>query len=207
MARDEAPLIARGSTYHNGDTIDSADLGGHNLEGKEYVFEPNVPIDSTANPDPSGRATRTKIVRNVSGVSLKPGRIVKYQAASTAPFGCRVDGYAITTSDLVAGVVDEFLPAAGVPNNDLFNLVIDGPSKILSGATTAVAITYGDRLVPAAYGATAGDDLGGRLAKQDLTGATAVLGNQINSVVAVAATTAATATTATLLDVLVYRSF
>lgn len=208
MARDEAPPFDRGFTFYNGETIDTADLGGKNIEGKEYVFESNRQIDHTgATPDPSGRPVRVKVVRNRAAVALKPGRIVTWSAASTAPFQTGVAGYATAVAGLVAGVVDEYLPAAGVPVGDLFYLVVDGPGKILSGATTAPAITYGDRLVPGAFGATAGDDLGGRFAIQDLTGAAAVLGAQINNVVAMAATTAATATTATLMDVVVHRHF
>ena len=178
MARDEAAPFARGETFNNGGPIDLVNLGGTNLEGKEFVLEVNTP-DAYSQADPSGRLVRVKVVRNVSGVALKPGRIARYSAASTAPYETQTDGYAVSVADRPAGVVDEFLPAAGVLPNDLFYLVIKGPVTIVQGATTAANVAIGNRLVVAAYGSTAGDDLGGRLALQDLTGATAPLANNI----------------------------
>lgn len=191
MARDENPPFERGATFHDGDTVPSteATYGGKNIEGKEYTFEDVAPIGVTKTP--TGRPVRVKVVRNVSGVALKPGRLVKFSAASTAPHETRVEGYCVALSDRPAGVVDEYLPAAGVPNNDLFYIVVGGPTKVTQGATTGAAVTPGQRLVPIAYGATAGDNLGGRYAVQVLTGATAILGDNVQNAFAVAATTAA----------------
>ena len=202
MARDENLPWVRGASFHSGDTVPSTEdlFGGKNIEGKEYVDEDVAPIGVTK--VATGRKVVLKVVRNVSGVALKPGRTVRFSAASTAPFECRVEGYAIAASDRVAGVVDEYLPSAGVPNNDLFYIVVGGPTKLTQGATTGAAVTPGQRLVPVAYGATAGDDLGGRYAVQDLTGATSVLANQIQNAFAVAATTAA-ATVNGLVDAVV----
>src|SRR4051794_5355755 len=116
MARDEAAPFARGETYYNGGTIDQSDLGGANLEGKEYVFEVNAPDDPTKS-DPSGRPVRVRVVRNKSGQNLKPARIAVFKAAD--PYETQVDGYAFAVSDRPAGVIDEFLPSAGVPDGDL----------------------------------------------------------------------------------------
>jgi hypothetical protein len=203
MGRDEAPPFARGETYYNGGLIDPNDplgLGGTNLEGKEFTFEPNSQDNfsgsySNASTDPAGRPIRVKVVRNISGVNLKPGRLAHFSEATTAgaPLECRVDGYCKSVADRPAGIVDEFLPAAGVPNNDLFYLVIDGPTQVAQGATTAATLVIGSRLVPAAYGATAGDDLAGRVALQDLSGATTPLGNNIQNMVGFAATANSTA--------------
>ncbi len=186
MARDEAPAFERGETYNNGGTIDLVNVGGVNLEGKEYLFEVNPPDDPTQS-DTSGRSVRVKVVRNVSGVALKPGRLARFSAASTAPYETQVDGYATVLTDRPAGVIDEFLPAAGVPANDLFYIVVSGPTKVVQGATTQSNVAIGDRLVPVAFGATAGDDLGGRFAKQDLTGATSPLASNIQNCFGVAA--------------------
>lgn len=193
MARDENPPFERGGTLTEGAAINADDLGGLNLEGKEYVFENTANIGTTLKP--TGRPVRVKVVRNVSGVALKPGRVATFSSATTAQYECRVGGYAVAIGDRPAGIVDEFLPAAGVPNNELFFIVVGGPSKLAQGATTAAAVTPGTRIVPTAYGATAGDDLGGRLGVQDLTGATAPLANNIQNCFAVAATTMAGGTT------------
>lgn len=218
MSRDEASPFARGETYANGNAEILAaatgpyGLGGINLEGKEYVFEPNSQDQSTLysqlGSDPAGRPIRCKVVRNVSGVALKPGRIAHFQASTLTPYETRVDGYTILESDRPAGIIDEQLPAAGVPDQDLFYIVIDGPTKISTGATTSDVVSIGDRLVPAAYGATVGDDLGGRFSKQVLTGATSVLAYQIANQVAFAASAvAATTSTNVLVPAVVHLAF
>lgn len=181
MARDEAAPFARGETYYNGGTIDSSNLGGSNLEGKEFVFEVNAP-DDPSGADPSGRPVRVRVVRNVSGQALKGGRISVYKAAD--PYECQVDGYAFAVGDRPAGVIDEFLPPAGVPNNDLFYIVVDGPTQVTQPHTSNSSFAIGDVLVPTAGGAASKtDDLGGRVLKQDLTGTAATLGGNIQNAI------------------------
>jgi hypothetical protein len=210
MARDEAPPFARGETWYNGGTIDPTDnttLGGVNIEGKEYVFEVNAQDQSTGfptNQDISGRPVRVKVARNTSGVNLKGARLAHFQAASTAssPYETRVDGYCTAVGDRPAGVIDEYLPPAGVVPNDLFYLVIDGPSQV-TNVTGAVTFNVGDTLVPATLGATRGDDLGGRVAEQVVTGATAALANNISNIVGYADAFIA-ATTGTIFNAVVH---
>lgn len=191
MGREENAPFSRGETFYNGGPIDATDnttLGGVNLEGKEFVFEPNSSDSSSGfskrQDDQSGRPVRVKVVRNSSGVNLKGGRLAHFSAASTVggPYGTRVDGYTILPGDRPAGVVDEYLPPAGVPANDLFYIVVGGPTSV-TNTTTAATFAIGTRLVPATAGATAGDDLGGRVAPQDLTGATSLLANQVQHTV------------------------
>lgn len=185
MARDEAPPFARGETWYNGGPIDTSNLGGINLEGKEYVFEVNAPDDPTG-ADTSGRLIRVRVVRNVSGQALKGGRLAVFKAGD--PYETQVDGYAYAVSDRPAGIVDEFLPAAGVPNNDLFYIVVDGPTLVTQTHTAAATVAIGSRLVPTAGGAASKtDDLGGRVGLQDLTGVAAALGDNILNVVGYAA--------------------
>src|SRR5690348_2512841 len=83
MARDEAPPFQRGETFYNGGTIDPNDLGGVNLEGKEFEFEDDQ--------RGTGHRIRVRVVRNVSAGPILPKRLVTFQAAN---FGRRVDGYA-----------------------------------------------------------------------------------------------------------------
>lgn len=178
MARDEAGPFARGETLYNGSPIDLTNLGGTNLEGKEYVFEVNSPDDPNM-ADPSGRGIRVRVVRNSSGVNLKPARLAHYKPED--PIECHVDGYCFTPAGPPCGVIDEFLPAAGVPANDLFYIVIDGPTKVTNQSGAPITTVIGSRLVPAATGASLTDDLAGRVALQDLTGATATLGNNVQN--------------------------
>lgn len=194
MARDEAPPFARGETYANGSSeillaaSGPFGLGGINLEGKEFVFEPNADAQSVSynslGADPSGRAIRVRVVRNVSGVNLKPARLVTYSKVD--PYETRTDGYTFALGDRVAGVVDEFLPAAGVPDQDLFYLVIDGPTQFTQLSASSSVLAIGDRLVPGSGTSKTNDDAG-RVVAQDLTGATATLANNVQNAVGYAA--------------------
>jgi hypothetical protein len=186
MARDEAPPFARGETYFAGAPKDPMYADPLHLLGKEYVFEVNSqglsPTLGTLPYDPSGRAVRVRVVQNKSAVNLKGARVARFQAAD--PYGTTVDGYAAALADRPAGVIDEFLPPAGVPPGDLFYLVVSGPTLVTQPGTGAVAIAVGDALVPAA-GTNPTNDDAGRVAKQDTSGAAAVLGNNLQNRVGV----------------------
>jgi hypothetical protein len=67
-----------------------------------------------------------------------------------------------------------------VPDGDLFYLVVEGPSVVTQLSASASTLAIGDRLVPGT-GTSATNDDAGRVAKQDLTGATATLGNNIQN--------------------------
>lgn len=144
----------RGFTYFNGATPSLTD--GLNLEGKEYWIE-----DKWYS---SGRPIKLKCVRNTSGITLLPKRIVSYSLTANE-FGRRVDGYTYVTAQDYAGVVDELL-TAGVPANDLFFIVVDGPTIVQRNlANYGSAIAVGDRLI-ALTAATSGATTAGRLGAQ-----------------------------------------
>jgi len=89
------------------------------------------------------RSNRRKVciaVRNTSGIALLPKRVVRLAGSGTALFGA-ADGYTAITNESFCGVVDEFLPAAGVAANDVFWVTVDGPTEVavaLSGSDVAV---------------------------------------------------------------------
>lgn len=83
------------------------------------------------------------LVRNKSGISLLPKRLVTWKSGKE---GLQVDGYAATDFGKVAGVVDEWLPSTGVANNDLFWLVVKGPTKCLK-SLDANTLTQDDYVV------------------------------------------------------------
>ena len=86
---------------------------------------------------PAQQAMTTCIlVRNRSGIALLPKRIVKWKSGSE---GKEVDGYCAVDFECVAGVVDEHLPAAGVPANDLFWIAVKGPSLVLTDLANSAA--------------------------------------------------------------------
>ena len=93
----------------------------------------------------SGATVRCRIMRNTSGVILYPKRLVTCDTfvGTAGPKGlAKAPGY--TRLPNVPGVVvDEWLPAGGVPLNDLFWAVISGPTIIINQDTAGVAITVG----------------------------------------------------------------
>jgi hypothetical protein len=127
----------------------------------------------------------------VSGQALLPGPIAKYKVAAGVNAETSVDGYTASVSDIPAGVIDEFLPPAGVPNNDLFYLGIDGPTQVETAKTGAVSIAQGNRLVPGTGTSNTSDDAG-RVAVQDLTGTGAAFANNIENRIGIADAAATT---------------
>lgn len=128
-----------GKTYYDGRTIDTSNYGGVGLEGQVCTFT-NVVV-------PSGSTTlrvplndgpiQARLVRNVSGITLLPGRLVIYKAGQQDK---RVDGYTSTTAERAAGVVDPWLNATtGVPNGDLFWIVISGTVPVRRSLSNSAA--------------------------------------------------------------------
>jgi hypothetical protein len=173
MARDENPPFERGHTYYDGETIDTNDLGGEHLEGKEWVFEDVIPTTGVAR---TGRPVRCRVVRNVSGINLLPKTMVIMDTTNAGQYGKQVDGYATTTSQ-EAFPVDEYLPAAGVPTNDLFYIVMDGPATVLTSSTTIAGniLAVGNWVAAVTFNQTTGNSTCGRIGAAVSTGATGPL--------------------------------
>ena len=67
-------------------------------------------------------------------LSIKlPGEVVKFKDTALLE---EVDGKA-ATGGILCGVADEYLPAKGVANNDIFWVVVSGPTAIVTSATVA----------------------------------------------------------------------
>jgi hypothetical protein len=149
----DAPYVhaARGQTAYNGMTIDTNDLADVRQEGFVRVFPNLSPPSSGAQVAGrrGGGVVRCRWMRNVSGATLLPKRLVTHAAGY---YNKRFDGYSRTTAQHVAGVIDEFLPATGVVTNDCCWVVQQGQTLLTtSNSNQAVDFTYGARL----YAATA----------------------------------------------------
>lgn len=170
MATLDAPF-GRGKTYYGGRTIDVsssyANVGGQHLEGQIHYFD-DTNVNDTAYGIGAAQRTGRKIkcicVRNVSGGVLYPRRLVQWGTA--ANYGKRIAGHSAVDAGDVAGVVDDkigtFSPSypAGVPDGDLFWLVVEGLVLVdapLTGAAYPNSIALGDYL----YAATAAASIGG----------------------------------------------
>ena len=139
MAQTESPPWGRGETFYAGATIDPNNLGGLQHEGKLWEFDDLIfinPGQVGAKPTRTNRRVLCMAVRNVSGQALLPGRLAHLTVAGATPMinAGRIDGYAYVTGAL-AMPIDEFLPAAGVPNNDLCWVVVSGPATCITGAS------------------------------------------------------------------------
>lgn len=121
-----------------------ADSGdGSHVVGTRKVFRDEDPKTGALK---SNRTVECLAVKNTSGSALLPGAVAKFKDAAILT---EVDGLATTSTQLM-GVVDEYLPAAGVPDGEVFWLVVRGPSTVTK---TSTSVSNG-----AAYGlsATAG---------------------------------------------------
>ncbi len=145
-------LPQRGKTYLAGPnrTADTTSTTTKGIEGLTKSFA-DVDYTATSGDTPGVSRMRSEgdvlciLVRNASAISLLPKRLVTWKAGFT---GRQVDGYARLAQGRVAGVVDEWLPAAGVVTNDYFWLTVRGPTLCVSameGDATNV-ITEGDWL-------------------------------------------------------------
>ena len=210
MGRWSEPPFARGETYFNGDIIDTSDLtqlGGEILEGRHYVFEDSIHL--------TGAEVTVKVVRNMSATPVMPGQLLlpttvgSYTGISwpTGTTGLpdepltwapgdyigRVNGLSGTAgpAELVY-IADEILPGNGVPQYDLFYVVVDGPVAVDMVWPNPV-VTVGEHIVSAVT--TSATQGAGQATIQSLAGATTTLGNQIQHSIGVSLEAVAVATT------------
>lgn len=140
----------------------------------------------------SNRVKTCVAVRNTSGGALLPKRVVRFATgtAGTAVFSA-VDGYAAVAGEERVGVVDEYLPAAGVANNDVFWVTVDGPTEV-AHALSGTEVAVGDRLA-AITAATSGATTAGRVKPVTYAAAASTnLGEAVHGVIGVACSAGAT---------------
>jgi hypothetical protein len=164
-----------------------------NDDGKNWVgaVKHFPDVDPTTGKVRSNRVKTCVAVRNVSGAALLPKRVARFDidTAGVAPFA-DVDGYSAVTNEERVGVVDEYLPAAGVADKDVFWLTVAGPTEVavaLSGADVAV----GDRL-SCITAVTAGATTAGRVTPSSVGAATTAAGNNSLGVIGRACSVGAT---------------
>ena len=162
----------------------------YGLTAGTNVFKPRTGL--TVAPSKTVRC-----VRNVSGVNLLPGLLVAYQATA-AGMGKRVAGYTVT--EAAQGYpVDEFLTSAGVVNNDIFLITVHGNASIKLSVTAAeTVISAGSYIMAVTAAASTHSTTAGRYIAAALTGATAVLANQVVNIVGMALSASTTADTGRL---------
>lgn len=131
MADNVTTLPNRGKTLLSGDnrTLSST---GQSPEGVVKYFDDVAPSTTPGvKSKRSDKQVKCVLVRNAAGVALLPKLVVKWKSGKR---GKQVDGYCNVDHEACAGVVDEHLPAAGVPANDLFWLAVEGPTLVTTSS-------------------------------------------------------------------------
>jgi hypothetical protein len=127
------PGFARGQTLGVTGTYYEATVGnGANLLGARKTFRDEDPKTGVIK---SNHTVECIAVKNESGGALLPGEVVKFKAGAILS---EVDAKAEAAAVLM-GVVDEYLPTAGVPDKEVFWLVVNGPSTVVKTATSVSA--------------------------------------------------------------------
>ncbi len=147
-----------GTTWADGGTAASTDAT--HLEGKEYIVECIDYSDTgVTKPSLTGRYKKVRIVRNVTGSALLPKRIAKMKTDGSAKeYLSQVDEYATTVGEL-GYPIDEFLPAAGVGDQELFYVVVEGLAKVTSAAAGDTTIAIGNFVIPSTDGKVIDQDV------------------------------------------------
>jgi hypothetical protein len=174
---------AKNDSYHG---IQSSAAYGDNFTGAVKEFTDVNPITGQV------RTNRRKVcvaVKNTSAGVLLPKRIVTFSTAAGKLFS-EVNGYSRVTNEERVGVVDEFLPAAGVANDEVFWVTVEGPTEVAVGLS-GTDIAAGDRLC-AITAATSGATTAGRVTPSALTAGTANQGNNGIGVIGYATSVGAT---------------
>ena len=150
MSRGNKLPFERGKSAYQNATVTSTDLA--HLEG-QIVYLPHTNYADRKKRDSNIDITAV-VVRNSSGEALLPGDIVVWK---TLQFVKQVDLTTNTDSHadfddataLIAGVVDDQLPAAGVQDNDLFYLIVKGPAiaHILAVQSTTAHVASGNLMI------------------------------------------------------------
>jgi hypothetical protein len=146
------PWFGRGQTLGI-----TSPLQGGAVIGSQKAFTDYDPRTNNAGVFLSNRAVSCIAVRNTSGAALLPGQVVRFKKTAILT---EVDSVAASIADAPLGVVDEYLPATGVVNNDVFWLVVSGPTAIKTAATLApgalVGVGAGGQAVAGAAGTSVG---------------------------------------------------
>lgn len=126
------PGFGRGKTLGITVKMYEAEVGdGSTIVGTVKEFRDEDPSTGVLN---SNGTALCVAVKNSSGGALLPGQVVAFKAGGMS----EVDALATTSTELM-GIVDEYLPAAGVPDGEVFWVVVRGPSTVTKTSTSVSA--------------------------------------------------------------------
>lgn len=141
------PPFARGHTLGEGVKVYPPEFGNRWV-GAEKVF---TDVHAQSGDWLTNSAVRCVAIRNKTGDVLQAGQVVSYLLGETEALAA--------AGDALTAVVDEYLPPAGVKEDDVFWGVISGPTTV-----DCAAAAKGDKLGLGAGDAVVGEGLGVALA-------------------------------------------
>lgn len=145
QSRDSCPFGRGETAYGIGGTIDSSNLLFAELLGASVSFQDDNPTTKAKN---SQAQVLCVAMRNKTGGALLPGDVVLFSGTTFGETGATVTQSA--SPNVFAGVVDEYLPAAGCPNNDVCWIVVRGPTTAKITTKSGAAAAGGLVLMPSA---------------------------------------------------------
>jgi hypothetical protein len=141
----------------------------------------------------SNRIKTCVAVRNVATIALAPKRVVVFATAAGLGGLSTVTGYASVLNAEHVGVVDEFLPTAGVAINDVFWVVVDGPTEV-AGIVSGTELAAGNRIAAVSAAASTGLTAG-RVGPSLLSAASTAAGDAGRGVIGYAMSASSTSAT------------
>jgi hypothetical protein len=128
----------------------------------------------------SGKPIGAVLLRNTSGITLLGKRLGQLDRTPGLAMNHNVDGYSTTLANAGIVLIDPWLPAGGIADDEIFWGLFAGTALILLPLVASdhtADIAYGDFLV-GATGTTTGATTSGRVTHVRFTAATA--GNTLN---------------------------
>lgn len=157
MSKDSVLPFELGATYFGGNTPSTTD--GNQILGKTFVVEDNDYSTSPIAGVRTGRYKKIMAVRNTAGSALLPKRIARMKSDGSAyEYLTEAMGYADTVGQL-GYPIDEFLPAAGVADDDIFYVVVEGMATVTSAAAGDTNISIGQFVIPSTDGKVIDQDV------------------------------------------------
>jgi hypothetical protein len=135
------PPFSLGETYKG---TDNGSLINSDLLGQEFEFPVETLVNGVAT-RVNGRVVRARIVRNEHGGTLAGGDIVATAPTAGIAGTTKITGEATAAKQRNVYIVDPSLPSAGVADDDLFYVIIEGPSYVRVPAA-GLSVTAGQWL-------------------------------------------------------------
>jgi hypothetical protein len=147
---DSLPFPIGETLYHGNTALLTADISAGTLKGDEFlgriyeIEDKDYASSAVVKPYRSHMRRWIMPVRNMSGSTLQPKRLFAKRISTTNNPG-QVAGYSFALYEPRAYPADEFISTTlGIPNRDVFYIVVQGPAMCTNGAAADGTEIIGD---------------------------------------------------------------